>query len=191
VELLRPRPRSPLAWASAAALLLAASLLAAPQGWAQEALSEQEIKAAYLYNFAKFVEWPSDAFDPPSSPLQVCVFGDDPFGRTLDGVIQGQKVGAQNLVALRPGRIAELRSCHVLFVSRSERGRVGEILASVRKANVLTVGEGEEFLDKGGMIAFVREDRKVRFFIEKKAVAQAPFKISSRLMALGDRRGNG
>lgn len=171
--------------------LLAAALLAAAPGRAQEPLSEQEIKAAYLYNFAKFVEWPRDAFDPPSSPLKVCVFGDDPFGRMLDDVIEGQKVGTQDLVALRPERIAELRSCHVLFVSRSERGRVGEILASVRKANVLTVGEGEEFLDKGGMIAFVREDKKVRFFIEKKAVEPAPFKVSSRLMALGDRRGNG
>jgi hypothetical protein len=171
--------------------LLAAFLLLAGPGRAQEALTEQELKAAYLYNFAKFVEWPADAFDPPSSPLRVCVFGEDPFGRLLDGVIQGQKVGEQGLVALRPDRIAELRSCHVLFVSRSERGRVGEILASVRKANVLTVGEGEEFLDKGGMIAFVWNDKKVRFFIEKKAVAQAPFKISSRLMALGERRGNG
>jgi hypothetical protein len=174
-----------------ALLLLAAALLAALPVQAQEALTEQEVKAAYLYNFAKFVEWPANAFDPPSSPLQVCVFGDDPFGRMLDGVIQGEKVGAQKLVALRPARIAELRSCHVLFVSRSERERMGEILASVRGRNVLTVGEGEEFLDQGGMIAFVRDEKKVRFFIGKEAVARAPFKISSRLMALGERRGNG
>ena len=173
------------------ALLLAACLLAALPGWAAETASEQELKAAYLYNFAKFVTWPEGAFESPASPLYVCVFGEDPFGRTLDGLIQGEKAEGKSLAARRPDRIADLRSCHVLFVSSSERGRLGEILASVRDQNVLTVGEGEEFLKRGGMIAFVREQTKIRFIIEKKAVEGATFKISSRLMALGDRRGNG
>lgn len=188
MELLSPRRRSLLA---GAVVLLAACLPAAAPGRAQETASEQELKAAYLYNFAKFVEWPEGTFESPASPLNVCVFGEDPFGRTLDGLIQGEKADGHSLAALRPDRIAELRSCHVLFVSSSERGRLGEILASVRDKNVLTVGEGEEFLRRGGMIAFVREKSKVRFIIEKEAVGQAAFKVSSRLMALGDRRGNG
>lgn len=186
MDVLRWRARR--AWP---ALLLAASLLAPAWSGAQQTASEQELKAAYLYNFAKFVEWPPDLFESPSSPLNVCVFGEDPFGRLLDGVIQGEKAGGQSLAAVRPDRIQELRSCHVLFISRSERGRMGEILASVRNQNVLTVGEGEEFLRRGGMIAFVREGSKLRFLIEKKAVEKAPFKISSKLLALGERRGNG
>lgn len=173
-----------------AALLLGAS--GAPGAGAQgTALTEQEVKAAYLFNFAKFVDWPEGMFASPSEPFQICVFGQDPFGRLLDGVIQGEQVDGKRLAAARPERIAELRSCHILFVSRSERGRLGEILAAVRGSNVLTVGEGEEFLEKGGMIAFVRQGTKVRFYIDQKAAEQAPFKISSRLMALGDRRGNG
>lgn len=175
-----------------AAVLLVALFLAPRGARALEATAtEQEVKAAYLFNFTKFVEWPDGTFASPSGPLQICVFGQDPFGRLLDGVIQGQQVEGKSLAAARPERIADLRSCHVLFVSRSERGRLGEILASVRGSSVLTVGEGEEFLEKGGMIAFVRQGPKVRFHIEKKAAEQAPFKISSRLMALGDRRGNG
>lgn len=173
-----------------AALLL--GVLPSPEAMAQPATAtEQEVKALYLFNFAKFVDWPEDIFRSPSDPLRICVFGEDPFGRTLDAVIQGEQVKGHNLAAARPERIQDLRSCHILFVSRSERGRAREILASVRGENVLTVGEGEEFLEKGGMIAFVRQATKVRFYIDKRAAEQAPFKISSRLMALGDRRGNG
>lgn len=169
-------------WRAALLLLLLTGLLPAVAG--AQAATEPEIKAAFLYNFTKFVEWPPSAFASGDSPLRLCVFGHDPLGRDLDELVRGETVNSRRLVVERPDRIQGLKSCHVLFVSRSERARTEEILDSLRGTSVLTVGESDGFLDKGGVINFVRAGTKIRFEIREQPAAPEAPKISSKLMRL-------
>ena len=170
-------------------LILAAAALTpirTSQAEAEKGASEYELKAAYLYNFAKFVEWPAGAFPDQSAAIVVGVVGDDPFNGSLDSVVGKSANGRQ--VAIRRLRASEdLRSCHMLFVSSSERKRLGEIVARVDGASVLTVGEMEGFASNGGMITLTMEDNKVRFEINAGTARRARLKISSKLLSLAKR----
>lgn len=157
-------------------------LLVALPAAAQEL--EYPLKAAFLYNFVKFVEWPADAFAGERSPLTVCVYGTDPFGDTLDNVVRGESVGERGLIVQRPDALDDLRDCHVLFISRSERSRLSEVLARVQGEPVLTVGDTDGFLKAGGVINFVLEENKVRFLINPEAAGRSGLKISSKLLRL-------
>lgn len=156
-------------------------LVAAPAG-AQEL--EYPLKAAFLYNFVKFVEWPADAFAGERSPLTICVYGTDPFGDTLDNVVRGETVGERGLIVQRPESLDDLRDCRVLFVSRSERPRFPEVLSRIQGEPVLTVGDTDGFLKAGGVINFVLEENKVRFLINPEAAGRSRLKISSKLLRL-------
>jgi len=125
--------------------------------------TEFEVKAAFLYNFAKFVEWPPDAFPEPSAPLAFCVYGDDPVSASLDAVTRGETLNGRRLVVRRLRDLLQVRECHVLFISAQEKGRLPEALSALRDARVLTVGEGQGFLDKGGMIRLFLEQNRMRF----------------------------
>lgn len=163
--------------------ILLAFLLALPAA-AQEPSPEYVLKAAFLYNFVKFVEWPAEAFAGAKSPLTICVFGTDPFGASLDGVVRGETLGERGLLVQRPEALADLRDCQVLYVSRSERQRLPEVLAQVEGAPVLTVGDTGGFLRAGGVINFVLEDNKVRFQINQEAAERNRLTISSKLLRL-------
>jgi hypothetical protein len=145
---------------------------------------EYQLKAAFLFNFVKFVEWPAEAFAGERSPLTICVYGADPFGDTLDNVVRGETVGERGLIVQRPESPGELRDCHVLFVSRSEKERMPEILSHVEGAPVLTVADTDGFLKAGGIINFVLEDNKVRFLINPEAAERNRLKVSSKLLRL-------
>lgn len=150
---------------------------------AQGVAPEYEVKAAFLFNFTKFVEWPHSAFGDEHTPLKICVLGESPFGKTLRALAGDEVVGRRLLLA-HPETLNALETCHVLFVSRSERDRLGSVLAGVRNAPVLTVGDTPGFVDQGGMINFVLEGSKVRFDINQEAAERAGLRISSRLLAL-------
>jgi hypothetical protein len=145
--------------------------------------SEYQVKAAFLYNFVKFVEWPPGAVEP-REPMMLCVLGKNPFGDALATAIEGKSVNGQRIATRRVADLAAVQSCHVLFVSSSESGRVPEILRAVRPWNVLTVSEIARFLERGGMINFVMDGQRVRFHINAKAAADADLKISSKLLQL-------
>lgn len=153
-------------------------------GMARAQAPEYDLKAAFLFNFVKFVEWPPTAFAGDRTPLTICIYGDDPFGRTLDAVVQGERVGERGLLVQRPDSLDDVRGCHVLFVCRSEKGRLAEVLAQVREAPVLTVGDTDGFLRAGGVINFVLEGSKVRFLIDQAAAERSGLRISSKLMRL-------
>lgn len=146
-------------------------------------VTEYGLKAAFLFNFVKFVEWPPQAFASDRAPVTLCVFGQDPFGRTLEEVIQGERLGERSLVIRRPG-LEELDGCHILFVSRSEAERFGTVLSKVGGRPVLTVADTDGFLQAGGAINFVLEGNKVRFLINQKAAERNGLRISSRLLRL-------
>ena len=164
--------------------LLALWIAAAPpkQIAAQnEPPTEYQVKAAYLLNFARFVEWPQGAFESANSPLRICVVGSDPFGNDLDSLVQGERIGNHPVVVARV-RIAEAlpSNCHVAFIPEDwpEQRRLIEAL----RPGVLTVGERPGFLDEGGIIGFVIENRRVRFDVSDAAAANSGLKLNSQLL---------
>ena len=145
--------------------------------------SEYRVKAAFLYNFVKFVEWPATPA-AQEGPIEICVLGKDPFGGALERVVEGKTVNDRALVIRHFGDIAAARSCQVLFVSTSEAGRVSEIIKAVRGWSVLTVSEINRFSERGGIINFLMEGQRVRFRINTKMAASAGLTISSKLLEL-------
>jgi hypothetical protein len=164
------------------ALCLAAGLAAGSAAQRTGPALEYQVKAAFLLNFTKFVEWPSNAFSDPNAPLVLCVLGRDPFGHTLDEIVTGEVVSGHRLVVHRIGESIEPQSCHVVFLAEGTKD-VKRTLKSLGEG-VLTVGEGDTFLREGGAIAFVVVDRRVRFDINRLAAEQAGIKLSSKLLSV-------
>lgn len=150
--------------------------------------NEYQVKAAFLYNFAKFVDWPAEALGGSNGTLVIGVIGDDPFGGALDSAINGKTVNGRALVVRRLKWGQDLRFCHILFISASERKHLPQIIQSLRGASVLTVGDMGQFNQEGGIINFVLEASKVRFEINSRGADQARLRISSKLLALAKNR---
>jgi hypothetical protein len=165
-------------------LPLAVGVLFEPAALGQRSAGEYEVKAAVLYNFAKFVEWPDDAFANDSAPLVIGVVGDNPFGNGLEEAINGKTAGGRTLAIRHFSQKDDLRNCHMLFVCASQTRRVSQILAAVSEASVLTVSDIEGFLAAGGMINLVMENGHVRFLIRASAATRVRLKISSKLLSL-------
>lgn len=146
--------------------------------------SEYLIKAGFTYNFAKLMEWPASAFPQPNSPIVIGILGTDPFGGTLDQVLQGKKVNGRDFVVKHLKWGAEVKDCNILFVSSSERVHFDELFHLIKGMPILTIGEAPGFAQRGGMINFVIEDDKVHFEINVEAAKQSDINISSRLLAL-------
>jgi hypothetical protein len=165
-------------------ILFSTQLATAPNVRAQDALPEYQVKAAYLFNFLKFVEYPGESFADPLAPIVIGVVGDDPFGNALPQVVIGKTVQGRDLVIRMYRSGEDLRGAHILFISASERRRLPMILTSLHGSSVLTVADTEGFLDAGGMIQFLTENGRVRFAINVDATGRAKLKMSSKLLSL-------
>lgn len=150
----------------------------------QDANAEYKLKAAYLYNFLQFTEWPPSAFQRETSPLIIGVFGRDPFGRSLEQIVQGESVNGREIAIVRIEHVNDIKRCHVLFIPRTEQGQVDSILSALHNANVLTVSEVDGFTDRGGAISFFVREKKLRFEINPNVVKKADLRVSSRLLRL-------
>ncbi len=146
--------------------------------------SEYELKAAFLFNFAKFVDWPPNAFANSTAPFSVCVLGPDPFGSALDDALRGKVIAEHPASVTRVKRVADITGCQILFVSASESHLLPEVLSKLRGQYVLVIGETNDFASSGGVIQFTLEESRVRFFINTDAADRAGLKISSKLLAL-------
>jgi uncharacterized protein DUF4154 len=146
--------------------------------------TEYDLKLAFLFNFAKFVEWPPDAFPNEKVPITLCVFGTDPFGRSLDEIVQGKMANNREFAIRRTMKPEDLHGCQIIFIIDAERGRLAEIFESLKHSSVLLVGESDGFAERGGCIQFYLEDNKVRFSINVDAVQRARLTVSSKLLAL-------
>jgi len=167
------------------AALICLLALSTPGRAQDAAVSEYQVKAAYLYNFAKFVEWPSDSFSSASAPFEICIFGEDPFGEVLQNVIRGKQVNGRSFeIRGRVTAPAQAASCHILFVSTSATRQFQAILQALRGRSVLIVGESPGFAERGGMINFVLEGGRVLFEVNQKAARQAGLKISAKLLTV-------
>jgi hypothetical protein len=144
--------------------------------------SEYQVKAAYLYNFAKFAEWPGSLTNR-SAPLAICVLGKDPFGPALDIAVT-EDIRGRKVVARRISKFQEGQDCSVLFIPMSEERRLGEILKGLERIPVLTVSDIPEFSRRGGMIQFVFEGNKIRFEVNLASSQSAGIMLSSELLKL-------
>ena len=143
--------------------------------------AEYAVKAAYVYNFAKFTEWPNAG---PSGSLTVCLYGKDPFGGFLDEAVRGKQAhGLPILIRRLPLGVEDLDGCQVLFFSST--ARIEPALSGLQGRSILTVGESAGFSERGGMIGLVMEHGSVRFDINLAAIAAARLQVSSRLIEIG------
>jgi hypothetical protein len=158
-------------------------LLAVPGIHAQQSKpGEFEVKAAYLYNFGRFVEWPDESETVKSDTFEICVLGADPFGPTLDTTLATRTVGGKSVAAKRIAKPQDVDSCRILFISSSEEGHLKETLAALDKANVLTVSDIPRFSQRGGMIGFLLDGSRVRFEVNLEAAQKAGLALSSELL---------
>ncbi|MBI5471696.1 MAG: YfiR family protein [Ignavibacteriae bacterium] len=163
----------------ALAIIIAAAAHAQPQP-----AGEYQIKSAFLFNFAKFVEWPAQLLPRGDSPMIIGVLGDDPFGNDLDDVINNKTVNGRPIVIKRYASAAEIQLCHILFISTSERKDVPMILHTLDGTGVLTVSEIEQFTQLGGAVRFYLADAKVRFEINVDEADREHIRVSSKLLKL-------
>jgi hypothetical protein len=153
--------------------------------WAQESnLSEYQVKAAFLYTFTKFVDWPEEPSGEVQANSAICVIGDDPFGEYLDTLVQGKQLNGRPIIVKRMKRGESGRSCRIVFISSSEKGHLRPILDSLRGSSALTVGDMENFARSGGMVNLVVEGKHVQFEINVDAAKRAGLTISSKLLGL-------
>jgi hypothetical protein len=165
--------------------LLAAAALFCEQALAGSPVApvsiEYEVKAAFLLNFTKFIEWPPSAFASPEAPLLICIAGDDPFGHAIDQIVEGETVNGHS-IAVERIRTDQQKTCQVLYSGNNRNIAATPVMAA--GPGVLTVGEGDEFVRQGGIIGFVIENRHVRFDVNVKAAVNAGLKVSSKLLSV-------
>ena len=162
-------------------LLLAAALQLSAQA---PAFDEYQVKAAFLYNFAKFVEWPPGTVTKSNDAIAICIIGQNPFGSTLEDMVQGKRIGDRSFVVRRLPDTLQAKGCEILFIGAGEWKRARALLDVLRGAPILTVGETDDFTSFGGVIAFQLEGPRVRIQIDLEAADRAKLRISSKLLNL-------
>lgn len=167
--------------------LLRAVLLAAIAGalapgvvTAQETI-EPDIKATFLYNFTRFIEWPGLP-TPGSAPFRICVIADATMEQAIKRTVEGEVVQGRPLVMTQPQTPQEGAGCQILFVGHTEHQRAATLLAAVRDLPVLTVGDSSHFVEQGGTIQFVLVDNRVRFDVNLRSAQRANLKVSANLL---------
>lgn len=164
-------------WRAVALLLIAGGLLGAAAP-----VSEYQLKAVFLFNFAQFVEWPPAALPRENTPFVIGVLGKDPFGADLDDVVHGETVMRHPLAIVRYHNVAEVHDCQILFISASELAQLEAILAALKGRSILTVTDAEGPAVRGVMIELLRQDNRIRLRIDLQATKASNLTISSKLL---------
>jgi hypothetical protein len=167
--------------------LLVLCFFAGPAARAQEAaVPEEQLKAAFLYNFVRFVEWPETAFAAESTPLTICVSGDDDFTTKLGSLLKDKKAHNRSFVVKKLGAASEAANCHLVFVAKGDSRKTAAIAEAAQGKPVLLVGESDDFLTNGGMINIVQDEKQkqLRFDVAPKPAEKAGLTISSHLLRL-------
>lgn len=167
-------------------LLASLFLCALFASWTLEAqapaASEFQVKAAYLYNFGRFVSWPDQNPSEATEGFEICVLGTDPFGPTLDTTLASAVIGGKAVTAKRITKPQDFDNCRILFISSSEERRLKEILTTLNNASVLTVSDIPRFSERGGMIGFVLDGNRIRFDVNLSTAQNARLMLSSELL---------
>lgn len=146
--------------------------------------TEYEVKAAYLYNFGRFVEWPSRTGPPPANSFNICVVGQDHFGAALNTTLADETIAGKSVVVKRIQTAQDATNCRILFISASEENQLKQILAVLNGSSVLTVSDMPQFSRRGGMVQFILEGNRVRFEINLASAEHAGLTLSSELLKL-------
>ena len=162
---------------------MACALLAIPITYAQSPKpTDYEVKAAYLYNFGRFVEWPAKVTTTKTDSFTICILGEDPFGPALDVTLAGERVGNQKVAARRISSLRDSVDCRILFISSSEANRLNKIIEALDTSAILTVSDIPQFSQGRGMIQFVLEGNRIRFEVNLTATQRAGLTLSSELL---------
>jgi hypothetical protein len=145
---------------------------------------EYPVKLAFLFNFAKFVEWPPDSYRDPGAPLEICIVGHDPFSPDSERELRTRMVGGHPVDVQTLKSTDTLSVCHMVFIPITESDRAESIVRSLKGSSTLTVGEAEGFAVLGGIINLTVEGNKVHFEVNRLAADRAGLRISSRLLSL-------
>jgi hypothetical protein len=165
------------------AVILFVLLLVVPSLRSQQPKpNEYQVKAAYLYNFGRFVQWPAKVAANDDSTFTICVLGQDPFGPLLDSTLAGESIGGKPVVTRRLSKPQEAADCRILFINSTEQKHLREILVALEKEAVLTVSDMPDFSRRGGMIQFVLEGERVRFEVNLARAENARLTLSSELL---------
>ena len=175
MALLRPVLR--LLVAACAAVIVCAHGL-----YAADAPTENQVQAVFLFNFSRFVEWPPQAFAAPNDPFVIGIVGSDPFGVRLDEAVRNEQINGHPLTVRRFRSISDVDNCQILFIDRSEIGRLGQILAALDHRSTLTVSQAEGAAQRGVMIQFATENSRIRLRINVESARAAGLTISSKLL---------
>lgn len=164
-------------------LLAIAGLAFAARSFAQ-IVEPSQVEAAYLYNFAKFVEWPPATFPDPAGPAMICVVGDQRVSAVLTQAVVGKKVNGRPVEVREPQSSKEFKLCHILFIAFTDKEHIGETLKGLRGLGVLTVGQSDQFIALGGMINLTLKNSRIELEIDPEASDAVGLKISSRLLVV-------
>jgi hypothetical protein len=149
-----------------------------------QSVNEYQVKAAFLYNFAKFVEWPAGSFKNPADPIVICILGRSPLGPSLEQAVTGKQIEGHSLVIRQTQDPQEAAGCHLLFIAASEKKRFSTVFELLKSAPILTVGESTNFAAAGGVVNFKMDDGRVGLEINVCAAERARLRISSKLLSL-------
>jgi|SRR6185436_4800556 len=149
-----------------------------------QSASEYQVKAVFIYNFTRFIDWPSEAFKSPDEPFIIGIIGEDPFGTYLDETVTGEKIGTHPIQIQRFADIKQVVKCHILYVSSYEPEEAEKILSAVADKSILTVSDATAFNKWGGMIRFFTENNKIRLQVNVEASKKSGLTISSKLLGV-------
>ena len=150
----------------------------------QSAPNEYQLKAAFLYNFTQFVNWPSSSFTSPNAPLVIGVIGKNPFGTYLEQTISGESANGHPIIFQHYSSNEEIKSCQILFINMSEKKKITEIINTQKNKAILTVSDTPHFLEYGGIVKFLNKNDKIKLQVNLKAAKEASLVISSKLLRL-------
>jgi hypothetical protein len=166
--------------------LIALALLASHSPAQDARPTESQVKAAYLFNFGKFVNWPSTRAEIPDS-FEICVLGKDPFGPVLDSTVAGESIGGRKITVARFSKIPDAPPCSVLFISSGEEAHLAPILAAAQRMSMLTVSDIPHFAERGGIIGLVAQQDKIRFEVNRGSAEHSSLALSSELLKVATR----
>lgn len=149
---------------------------------AQEQFNEAQVKAGFLLKIVEFVKWPDNGGEVSTGAITIGILGEDPFAGELERLIQGQTVLGRKLAVKRAPSIGALRGCQILFVSRSEKSRLGEVLSGIKADGILTISDMQQFSKRGGMIQLFVVSENLRYNINMDAIQRAGLNLSSQIM---------
>jgi hypothetical protein len=175
--------RSIRAFGSMLSLLVPGVLLGTRPADAQQ-MSETQVKAAYLFSFAKFVKWPPEILPAPSDPIRLCILNDLSFQTQLDLIARNKSIDGHPVLVILVQNVEQSRRCQELFISSAAKQNPLPIIESLRGTTVVTVGETDGFVEEGGIINFILQDDRVHFQVNQRAASQAGIRMSSQLLSL-------